>query len=143
MAVEHRLRGRAHGLADLLILAELSRHRRIGDREIVAVAGAHAERPIGVAHGAGFGRVVADDISGTEETLEEAAAAVGIGPILRPAIVLPERGQDGAALPLAVGAVALDVLEIGERAVEIGPRLLDLVVDRPALLRLSAEQGEE
>ena len=63
--------------------------------------------------------------------------------ILRAAIVLPERREDGAALAFAVGAIALQPLEIAQHAVEVRAHLLDLVVDRAALLRLAAEQREE
>jgi len=62
---------------------------------------------------------------------------------LRAAIVLPERHQDAASLPLALAAVALQALDLAERAVEIRAHLLDLIVHRAALRRLSAEQGEE
>jgi hypothetical protein len=64
-------------------------------------------------------------------------------PVLRAAIVLPERDQDAAALALALTTVALQPLDLGQGAVEIGAHLLDLVVERHALRRLSAEQGEE
>ena len=62
---------------------------------------------------------------------------------MRAAIVLAERRQERAALALAVGGVALQALEIAEHAVEVRAGLLDLVVDRAALRRLPAEQGEE
>src|SRR6202012_1070455 len=42
MAVERRLGRRAEPLAGLLVIAEPARCGRIGDREIVAVARAHA-----------------------------------------------------------------------------------------------------
>ena len=78
------------------------------------------------------------------EVLEEAARpAIGVLAILRAAVVLAERDQDAAALPLALAAVALEPLDLGEVAVEIRAHLLDLVVERDALRRLSAEQGEE
>src|SRR5262249_56181287 len=48
-----------------------------------------------------------------------------------------------AALAFAVGAVALQALQLGKRAVEIRPQLLHLVIDWTALLRLAAEQREE
>jgi hypothetical protein len=61
----------------------------------------------------------------------------------RPAVVLPERGEDAAALALAVGCIALQLLQLGQRPVEIGAHLLQLRIDRAALLRLAAEQREE
>jgi len=61
----------------------------------------------------------------------------------RTAIVLPEGYQDAAPLPLALAAVALQPLDVGQRAVEVRTHLLDLVVERAALRRLSAEQGKE
>ena len=63
--------------------------------------------------------------------------------ILRAAIVLAERHQDAAALAFALTAVALQPLNLAQGAVEVRAHLLDLVVDRAALRRLSAEQGEE
>src|SRR5262249_31756193 len=51
--------------------------------------------------------------------------------------------QDAATLALAFAAVTLQPLDLGQGAVEIGAHLLDLVVERPALRGLSAEQGEE
>ena len=71
--------------------------------------------------------------------------ARGVG-ILRPAIVLRERGQDRAALIFAIGAAepaAAQPLEAARDLIEIGPHLLDLVVDRTALRRLAGEQREE
>jgi hypothetical protein len=59
--------------------------------------------------------------------------------ILRAAIVLPERHQDAAPLSLALAAIALQALDLAERAVEIRAHLLDLVVHRAALRRLPAE----
>src|SRR5262249_20803977 len=67
----------------------------------------------------------------------------GILAILRAAVVLPERGQHAAALRFAFAAVALQPLDIAERAVEVGAHLLDLIVERAALRRLSAEHREE
>jgi hypothetical protein len=69
--------------------------------------------------------------------------AVGVLTILRAAIVLAEGHQDSAALPLALAAVALQPLDLGQGAVEVRPHLLDLVVKRSALRRLAAEQREE
>src|SRR5262249_29958757 len=61
----------------------------------------------------------------------------------RTAVVLAERHQHAAALPLALAAVTLQPLQLAEIAVEVRPHLLDLVVERTALRRLSAEQREE
>ena len=60
--------------------------------------------------------------------------------ILRATIVLAKGDEDAAALAFPVGAVALQALQVGQHAIEIGARLRDLVVDRAALRRLSAEQ---
>jgi hypothetical protein len=62
---------------------------------------------------------------------------------LRAAIVLTERRQDRAALALAIGGIALQALQVGQHAIEIRTHLLNLIVDRAALLRLAAEQREE
>jgi hypothetical protein len=63
--------------------------------------------------------------------------------VLRTAVVLPERNQHTAALTLAVGRIALQVLQVGDAAVEIGAQLLYLCVDGYALLRLTAEECEQ
>jgi hypothetical protein len=62
---------------------------------------------------------------------------------LRTAVVLPERNQHATALAFAVGRIALQVLQVGDAAVEIGAQLLHLRVDGDALLRLTAEECEE
>ena len=63
--------------------------------------------------------------------------------ILGTAVVLAERDQDRAPLRFALAAVALHALQLAHEAVEVRPDLLDLVVERAALRRLSAEQCEE
>src|SRR5690606_8958034 len=65
--------------------------------------------------------------------------------ILRSAIVLGEREDHRATLPVALGVAeaAAQLLQVAGDLVEIGTHLLDLVVDRAALRRLSAEQREE
>jgi hypothetical protein len=63
--------------------------------------------------------------------------------ILRTTLVLPECNQHTAPLALAVGRIALQVLQVGDAAVEIGAQLLHLRVDGDALLRLTAEECEE
>src|SRR5262249_59127283 len=67
----------------------------------------------------------------------------GVLAVLRAAIILSERHQDAAALPFALAAVALQPLDVGQRGVEVRTHLLDLVVERAALRRLSAEQGKK
>src|SRR5262249_20539686 len=79
-----------------------------------------------------------------EQGVEEAARPAGdVLTVLRAAIVLSERDQDAAPLPFALAAVALHPLDVGQRAIEVRAHLLDLVVERAALRRLSAEQGEK
>ena len=46
-------------------------------------------------------------------------------------------------MSLALAAVALQPLDLGQVAVEVRPHLLDLVVERTALRRLAAEQREK
>ena len=62
---------------------------------------------------------------------------------MRAAIVLPERHQDRAALTLAIGAVALQALDLAHDAVDVRARLLDLAIDLGALRRLAAENRKE
>src|SRR6478736_7340652 len=141
MAVEGDLGGRAQAPAQLLVVGELARDGRIGDREVISVAGSHAQRSVGAGERC-VGRL--RDAAAAEQVLEEAArSAVGILAILRAAIVLPEGHQDAAALSLALAAVALQPLDLGQGAVEVRPHLLDLVVERTALRRLAAEQREK
>src|SRR5262249_60880949 len=79
-----------------------------------------------------------------EQRFEEAALLVGGCGVLRSAIVLRQRTDHGRALRLAVaGAAALQPVEVGEQPFEIGPRLLDLLIERRALRVLPAEQREE
>src|SRR5262249_40288011 len=136
------LGGGALTVTNLLVLGELRRHRRIGNREIVAVAGAHAKRAVGAGErSVGTGR---DVTAAAEQVVEKATRAGGdVLTGLGAAMVLPERHQDAAALALALATIALQPLDLGQGAVEVGTHLLDLVVERPALRRLSAEQGEE
>src|SRR5262249_4376074 len=54
VSVERALRVRTHRLAGLLVLGKARRLSRIRDREIVAVARAHAQRSIGVAASIGW-----------------------------------------------------------------------------------------
>src|SRR6478736_5735778 len=141
MAVEGDLGGRAQAPAQLLVVGELARDGRIGDREVISVAGSHAQRSVGAGERC-VGRL--RDAAAAEQVLEEAArSAVGILAILRAAIVLPEGHQDAAALSLALAAVALQPLDFGQGAVEVSPHLLDLIVERTALRRLAAEQREK
>src|SRR5262245_64939056 len=134
------LGGRAHAPAKLLIVRELARHRGVGNREVIAVAGSHAQRPIGARER----RVRGGDARAAEQAVEKAARpARGVLAVLRAAIVLSERYQDAAALSFALAAVALQSLDVGQRAVEVRAHLLNLVVERAALRRLPAEQGEK
>src|SRR5262249_9503718 len=123
----------------LLVLRELGRHGGIGNWEIVAVAGPHAERPVGARE-----RNIGRGAQAAEQAVEKAArSGVNVLPVLRSAIILPERHQDAPALVLALAAIALQPLDIRQGAVEIGAHLLDLIVERTTLRRLSAEQGEK
>src|SRR5205807_4272634 len=112
---------------------------------VIAVAGPHAQRPkrIRGRRGRAEDRPGSGARGAPEQRLEKIARLHRGGAVLRAAIVLRERDQDRTALGLAVGAVALHALKVGERTVEVGPGLLDLIVERAALRRLSAEQGEE
>ncbi len=143
VAVERDFGGRAQALAEPLILVKFGRHRGVGDREVIAVAGPHTNRAVGpgpAQRSVGGGPERRAD---SEQGLEEATRRGRILPVLRTAIVLAERDQDRAALAFAVGAVALRALKIAHEAVEVRPDLLDLVVELTALRRLAAEQGEE
>ena len=141
VAVEGHLGGRAHAPAKLFVVRELARHRGVGNREVIAVAGSDAQRPIGARErGIGSGC----DGRTAEQGVEKATRpAGGVLAVLRAAIVLPERYQDAAPLPLALAAVALQPLDVGQRAIEVRAHLLNLVVERAALRRLPAEQREE
>ena len=48
-----------------------------------------------------------------------------------------------AAFAFAVGGVALQALQVAQDAIEVRAHLLNLIVERAALLRLAAEQREE
>ena len=81
-----------------------------------------------------------------EQIVEEIARAAQRIGVLRAAIILRQRRQDRAALVFAIGAAeaaAAQPLQAGRDLVQIGPHLLDLVVDRTALRRLAGEQREE
>src|SRR3954447_19682294 len=108
MAVEGYFGGRTHRLADLLVIGKLARHRRVGDREIEAVAGTHAERPIAIAN-RGLRNIGSQNRSwpgsrsgSAKETVEESAwtsaAAIGKLAILRTTITLAERDENVTAL---------------------------------------------
>ena len=153
MGVEHGFRRRAQRLAGLLVVGEARRHRRERDREIGAIAGAHAHgaegaglrSEIGRRHALRIVRIIA-----AEQIAQEVAAALLLRRrrILRAAIVLRQRRQHRAALSVAFRAEAAraataQALEIAGDLVQIGAHLLDLGVDRAALRRLAAEQREE
>src|SRR5438876_2966036 len=144
LALARRRGGGAPALASLLVVGETARHRRVRNGEVVAVAGAHAQRPVG-ARGRRVRHRHGREAAAAEQVLEEAAApaAGGVLAILRAAIILAECHQEGAALALALAAVALQPLDLTQGAVEIRAHLLDLIDDRTALRRLSTEQGEE
>src|SRR5262249_16211677 len=116
-------------------------HRRIRDREVVAVAGAHAQRPVRPRQrdvGTARRRVHA------EQLLEEAARTlIGVAAVLRAAIGFSKRRQDRAARAFSIGAVALQALGGGHDAVDVRARLLHLAVDLGALRRLAAEDRKE
>ena len=81
-----------------------------------------------------------------EQIVQEIARAAQRIGVLRAAIILRQRGQNRAALVFAIGAAeaaAAQPLQAGGDLVEIGPHLLDLVVDRTALRRLAGEQREK
>src|SRR5262249_8348978 len=126
--------------AKLLIVHELARHRGVGNWEVIAVAGSHAQRPISACER----RVRSGDASAAEQAVEKAARpARGVLAGLGATIVLSQRYPDSAALSFALAAVALQSLDVGQRAVEVRAHLLNLVVERAALRRLPAEQGEK
>ena len=56
---------------------------------------------------------------------------------------MAERRENAAPFSLALAAVALQSLALGLVVVEVGADLLDLIVERTALRRLSTEQGEK
>src|SRR5262249_29307724 len=139
VGVKGDVRRRAKAVAKLLVLREPGRHGGIGNWEIVAVAGPHAERPVGARK-----RSIGRGAQAAEQAVEKAArSGVNVLPVLRSAIILPERHQDAPALVLALAAIALQPLDLRQGAVEIGAHLLDLIVERTTLRRLSAEQGEK
>src|SRR6516165_1708666 len=145
IGVECRFRRRTQRLAGLLVVGESRRHRRKRDREIAAVAGAHADGTIGsgrrtdIAGDCGVRNATAEQIA-----QETAGRGHGVG-ILRPAIVLRQRDQDRTALVVAIGveAAGAQLLEARGDLIEIGAHLLDLGVDWPALGGLAVEQREE
>ena len=109
-------------------------HRRVRDREEKAVAGAHAHSAISTGRSA-LAAARVDDAA--EEGLEETAWPRGLcrGPaVLRSAIVLRQLLDDDAALAFAVGVAAFEPFQIAHHAVEIAADLLDLRVERLALL---------
>ena len=148
VAEQRRFGRRAQRLARLLIVRKPGRDGGERDRKIGAVAGAHADGAVGAGLRADIraGRV---RIVVAEQIVEKVAAAGGATrkrSILRPAIVLRQRGQNRTALIVAIGiahAAAAQPLEIAGDLVEIGPHLLDLVVDRTALRGLTGKQREK
>src|SRR6478672_9845646 len=152
MRIELDLGSGARGPAGLLVFGKSGGSGGGRDRIIEAVAGAHADGAEGAARHGLAGCVAAtarrEHRLRTEQGIEQPAArrrrCRDLLLILRAAVVLRQRHQDGAALPLAFGrGIALLALQIGLNAVEVVPHLLDLVVERAALLGLAAEQDEE
>src|SRR6202011_4131030 len=136
-------------LAGALVLGEAARHGGEGDRVVVAVAGAHAQGPVGsgLRHVGAAGEEARGgtrgDVAAAEQGLEEVLRARRRGgAILRSAVVLGELPEDRAALVAPVGRVALQTLQIAVEAVEIAAHALDVAVDVGALGRLAAEQEE-
>src|SRR5262249_56194890 len=118
VAIKSHLGGRAHAPAKLFVVRELARHRGVGNREVIAVAGSHAQRPIGARER----RVRGGDARAAEQAVEKAARpAGGVLAVSRAAIVLSERYQDAAALPFAFAAVALQSLDVGHPALYAPP----------------------
>ena len=147
-AVERDFGRGAQPLARALVVGEAARHRRIRDREIVAVAGAHADRVKGAgrrAVAAGIEDGAAAEPCRRKQPVEEARGSglVGGGGVLRAAIVLRQLADQRAALAVLVAGAALELLEIAGRAVEVAAHLLDLRGDRPALRRQAREQRQE
>src|SRR5258707_15094219 len=138
------LRRRAERLAGPFVVGEAGGHGGERDRKISAVAGADADGAEGTGLrteiGTGRHRIVVV----AEQIVEKiAGTSHGVG-VLRPAVALGQRQQDRAALIFAVGTeAAAQPLEAGGDLLQIGPHLLDLVVDRTALRRLAREQREE
>src|SRR5262249_16076485 len=101
VAVKGSFCGRAQSSAKLFVLGKFCGHRGIGDREVIAVAGSDAQRPVRARE-----RTVRRRRHSAEQIVEKAAWTGGdVLPILRSAIVLPQRHQDPAALRLALTAV--------------------------------------
>src|SRR5436190_3169290 len=141
---EGGLRRRTERLASPFVVGEAGGHGGERDRKISAVAGADADG----AEGAGLRTEIGTRrhrIVVAEQIVEKiAGAAHGVG-ILRPAVALGQREQDRAALIVPVGAAEATAqpLEAGRDLLQIGPHLLDLIVDRTALRRLAGEQREK
>src|SRR5436190_7257662 len=141
---EGGLRRRTERLAGPFVVGEAGGHGGERDRKISAVAGADADGAEGTGLrteiGTGRHRIVVV----AEQIVEKiAGTSHGVG-ILRPAVALGQREQDRAPLIFAVGAkAAAQPLEAGRDLLQIGPHLLELVVDRTALRRLAREQREK
>ena len=80
-----------------------------------------------------------------EQITQEIAGSRHCIGILRAAIILRERHEDGTALVVAIGVETgrAQLLKACHDLIQIGAHLLDLVVDRSALGRLAVEQREE
>ena len=131
MGEQHHLGSRAHALAGVLVLREARRRRRIRDREIESVAGAHADGAEGPALRFGIGEI-ADGLvrrrrGRTADRRNRRARARRA--VLRPAIVLRERDHDRAALLAAVDVAAPQALQVDIDAVEVAAHARDLAVE--------------
>src|SRR5262249_52543182 len=145
IGIELRLGRRAFALAGALIVGEPALHCRIGNREIVAVAGAHADGTECAGGRAVAARV--DDAGGTaEQRIEETTRARSRGrrAVLGSAIVLGKFAEQLPALAfLIVVVAALEPLEIAHGAIEAVAQLLNLRVERLAFRRLAGKQREK
>src|SRR5262249_41017115 len=125
------------------------RRGRIRDREVIAVAGAHAHRAVAAALRRGVrhlgARLVRLAFVAAEQLVEEAALLARGGAVLRAAIVLRQRDRHRAALLAAVEIAAAQPLQVNIDAVEIAAHARDLAVEVDALLRggLPAAEQEE
>src|SRR5579884_2561671 len=102
VSVERHRRGGTEPLTCLRIVLKTVRRRRVGDREVISIAGAHTDRTVRAPHRLRLFLRADDDTAAVivvaadaEQTVEKAAllALQGGRAILRPAIVLSERNQ--------------------------------------------------
>src|SRR6202000_3364626 len=115
----------------LFVIRKTPGHGGKRNRKIAAVAGAHADRPVGAGLGADVARRRARTIVVAEQIVEETAGSLlllqGIG-VLRTAIVLRQRQQNRTPLAFAFAAAeaaAAQALEICRDLIEVCAHLLD------------------